>query len=43
MKSPYRNTDGLPETGEVTVAFRDDRFPVGQDETNDRIDHVFDQ
>src|SRR5439155_26356357 len=30
MKSPYRNTDGLPETGEVTVAFRDDRFPVGR-------------
>src|SRR2546427_3080939 len=30
MKSPYRNTDGLPETGEVTVAFSDDRFPVGR-------------
>src|SRR5437879_12471191 len=30
MKSPYRNTEGLPETGEVTVAFRDDRFPVGR-------------
>src|SRR5213080_5516455 len=30
MKSPYRNTDGFPETGEVTVAFSDDRFPVGR-------------
>src|SRR6267143_831230 len=29
MKSPYRNTDGFPDTGEVVVAFSDDRFPVG--------------
>src|SRR2546428_13898237 len=30
MKSPYRNTDGFPETGDVTVAFSDARFPVGK-------------